>query len=463
MTAFVFHTTNPPDTTDGRYATFKNESGLMWNPNTETIVTSSQTRDDFDVQASQDGTPDTGEYRYGIPAKLPPGRWLVAKYKEDSVGVRSWANDTLEDEESIYWNGYVVNAQSPDISTRVIAPISGQTVFTFDGSPGVAPRKDGALIGYLARFSNPTGGEDGAYVTCLRRITDHVYDSGSVIHQITVEAPDFTIAIGDYLELFQSVPADLVAIAGSSTAATNAKKFFTTGYGPLICRTTVAAVDEQSATEVILQLSGLSQSGEPSYNGCTVIVRDNSNPDDVWVGHITGHSIDPEVIVIKPQQPTPFTIGVNDIVEILPPGMMLSDRESLGTVETTVGSSGGGILSARIGYSSLTPDEFLEIIQGEEKTITFVVEADGRFEQESATEIRVGFRCPEGNTIIKEDDDIERVCEAFDVQVIRTTLTPNETYELTEGLLRMEIAFDAQKAGLTRAIKIVEGLIGTGT
>lgn len=120
--------------------------------------------------------------------------------------------------------------------------------------------------------------------------------------------------------------------------------------------------------------------------------------------------------------------------------------------------SGGGVLNARIAYSSLAPDEFLEIIQGEEKLLTFIVEADGRFDSASANLISVKIKDPTGETVNKTNDDITRVTEELDIQVFRTTLTTSETNSLSGGLARIEIVLDTQKAVLTHAVKVIESL-----
>lgn len=120
--------------------------------------------------------------------------------------------------------------------------------------------------------------------------------------------------------------------------------------------------------------------------------------------------------------------------------------------------SGGGVLTARIGISQLNRSKFLEIIQGEEKDLTLIVEAEGRFDLESASEITVTLADPSGNKITKADEDITRVCEELDVQVIRLTLEEDETSILTSGLCIIEVSFDGQKAQLKQSLKIIESI-----
>jgi hypothetical protein len=122
------------------------------------------------------------------------------------------------------------------------------------------------------------------------------------------------------------------------------------------------------------------------------------------------------------------------------------------------GDSGGGILSARIAFSSLTRSKYLEIIQGEEKILTFIVEADGRFDNASADAITVKLMDPAGNLVSKSDADITRITEELDVQVFRVTLDSDDTTLLETGLIRIEIAFDSQKAVLTHVMKVIEAL-----
>jgi hypothetical protein len=121
-------------------------------------------------------------------------------------------------------------------------------------------------------------------------------------------------------------------------------------------------------------------------------------------------------------------------------------------------NSGGGVLLGRIGTSSLARDKYLEVVQGEEKTITFIVEADGRLDQAVADEIVVRFQDPRKNKVLIPNSFIERVCEELDVQIIRATLSKEDTLVLQSGICRIEISFDSQKAVLKQHLKILEDI-----
>jgi hypothetical protein len=125
-------------------------------------------------------------------------------------------------------------------------------------------------------------------------------------------------------------------------------------------------------------------------------------------------------------------------------------------VSTLGGGAGGGVLSARVSGLALPQKKFYEIVQGEEKTITFVVEADGRFNVSSSNEIIVKFQDSEGHVEVVLDEDIQRITEELDIQVFRATLTEEQTDLLTPGLIKVEIEFDEQKAILTQAVKVLE-------
>jgi hypothetical protein len=130
-----------------------------------------------------------------------------------------------------------------------------------------------------------------------------------------------------------------------------------------------------------------------------------------------------------------------------------------------ISNSGGGILFARIGIVSLTSQDFLEIIQGEQKVITFIVEAHGRFVTQSFGEIVVKIADAAGTVITKTEDDsaVVRVCEELDVQVLRCTLSEEDTALLVAGLTQIEIAFDNQKSRLTHSLKVIEQIIEEGS
>ena len=127
--------------------------------------------------------------------------------------------------------------------------------------------------------------------------------------------------------------------------------------------------------------------------------------------------------------------------------------------------TGGGILNAQIGVVSLTDQDYLEIIQGERKIITFIVEAHGSFITDIFDIITIKIKDAAATVITKAEDDdydpdaIMRVCQELDVQVLRCTLSEEDTLLLTEGLVHIEIAFDNQKARLTHSLKIIDRII----
>lgn len=113
-------------------------------------------------------------------------------------------------------------------------------------------------------------------------------------------------------------------------------------------------------------------------------------------------------------------------------------------------------LNARIGASSIYPNEYLEIIQGEEKELTFIVESDDGFVDSTPTTITAKFEDPEGNKVTISNGSVVRVCEDSYVQVIRLTLSPANTNTLVGGVIKIELSFDSQKAILTHSMKVVE-------
>lgn len=123
------------------------------------------------------------------------------------------------------------------------------------------------------------------------------------------------------------------------------------------------------------------------------------------------------------------------------------------------GGAGAALLSARVSYSSINPRKgYTEIIQGEEKVITFIVEADGRFDQAVPDDITVTFADPEGNVVTKSNATITRLAEELDIQVFRVSLDSTDTNTLVDGLAKIEIKVDTQKAYLTHSMKVVEAI-----
>ena len=127
-------------------------------------------------------------------------------------------------------------------------------------------------------------------------------------------------------------------------------------------------------------------------------------------------------------------------------------------VSPAVGTAGGGTLSAKIADSTLSPKKRLEIVGGEQKTITLITEANGRFNSATPTDITIKVKDAAGTTITKSNASVTRVTEEADIQVDRITLTPSETTSLRAGYVTVEINVDGQKAILTTSLFIIAGL-----
>lgn len=193
--ATLFHEASPPDTAGGRYVVFKNENGQAWNPNTNAEATYSTTRDNFDVQATQDGSPATGSWRCTVPPRLPVRRWAWSWYKEVVQGVRDHVNDERLEQGEGFWNGLRF-IDGPEIATQ-LSYSGSQLSF----SVGIGPQDDGSLVGYIVRITKQTGGTDGGFVSSVRRVASHTYAAD--VHTITLdEAVGFTIAGGEAVEFY---------------------------------------------------------------------------------------------------------------------------------------------------------------------------------------------------------------------------------------------------------------------
>jgi hypothetical protein len=135
-------------------------------------------------------------------------------------------------------------------------------------------------------------------------------------------------------------------------------------------------------------------------------------------------------------------------------------------VNTNIKTS-GGTFHAQISNSSLHPRKYLEIIQGEEKIITFIVEPlSGLFDQATPEFLEVKIADPLGTLVTITDasgsdsdsGELERLTQELEVQVFRITLTSDDTRVLSSGVAKIEITIDTQKARLTQALKVVEEL-----
>lgn len=193
--AVLLHEANPPDTAGGRYVVLKNENGQAWNPNTNAEATYTTARDDFDVQATQDGSPATGSWRCQVPSRLPVKRWSLTWYKEAVEGVRDHAADERLEQGDGFWNGLRFT-DGPEFFTTL--SYSGSQL-SFDC--GLGPQGDGSLVGYIVRISSQTAGADGGFVSSLRRVAAHTYAAD--VHTITLdEACGFTISGGEAVEFY---------------------------------------------------------------------------------------------------------------------------------------------------------------------------------------------------------------------------------------------------------------------
>ena len=127
-------------------------------------------------------------------------------------------------------------------------------------------------------------------------------------------------------------------------------------------------------------------------------------------------------------------------------------------VSAPVGTAGGGVLTASLADSSLSPRKRFELIKGEQKTLTFVAMASGRFSSATPTTITVKIKDAAGTTITKNNVDVTRITEEADLQVVRVTLTPSETSSLRSGYVTVELSFDNDKAVLTTSLFIISGI-----
>lgn len=153
----------------------------------------------------------------------------------------------------------------------------------------------------------------------------------------------------------------------------------------------------------------------------------------------------PLIIIADTGEPQPFTRAI----------LALKFRpETLTEVK-----SGGGTLSARIGYGSLSRrGEYLEIVQGEHRDLTIIVEADGRFDNAVAEEITVRIKDPKKNVVTIPNGEIARITERLDIQVIIVGLSPAYTGSLQGGVCEFDIVFDSQIAKMKHAVKIIEDI-----
>lgn len=143
---------------------------------------------------------------------------------------------------------------------------------------------------------------------------------------------------------------------------------------------------------------------------------------------------------------------------------LLTDWEDGGRLDLLLdvasgsGSGGGGLgLIAYVGSVSKKAKVY-DIVQGEQRAVTILVEAESNFADTTPTSISVVIEDDAGNLVTKNNASITRVLEDSKFQVIRFTLSTADTESLSSGYAKVEISFDNEKALVKNAIRIVEGL-----
>ena len=334
------------------------------------------------------------------------------------------------------------------------------------GSPALGDEPVGAASTNTASIAVLTTTEQGRIDAAITsRLADEDYTAPPSTTEIAVEVESHLVDDGDATALLQAIANKLEADfdLGELSSATIAAAVWNTllvsisteeSVGKLL-KQILASLDEmieeseteqKRFTEDALQITGLyaNTSAAAEILAAATEVVDDDTP---YVRFKSTALEEAPAAGLTPEQAQTLN-NIKQAVEDLP------DQ-----IEFEAGRSGGGVLTAKVSDSSLAPNKFLEIIQGEEKKVTFIVTAEGRFDVPSAQNITVKFRDTKKNVIVVENEDIERVCEALDIQVLRATILPEKTQQLVNGLVRIELSFDDQKAVLTHSMKILEGII----
>ena len=124
------------------------------------------------------------------------------------------------------------------------------------------------------------------------------------------------------------------------------------------------------------------------------------------------------------------------------------------------GVSGGGTLRARVAGNYEIDGERISIVQGEEKTLEFIVEIDTAFPDATPADINVVVKdtSKAANTFTIPNADITRLCEANRVQVFQATFTSEDTATLEPGLVKVQVSIDDLKVVMTHTLLIKESL-----
>ena len=132
--------------------------------------------------------------------------------------------------------------------------------------------------------------------------------------------------------------------------------------------------------------------------------------------------------------------------------------DALAEAPTSESATAGG-LSFVVYVGSVDPDRpVTDVVQGETKQLTFVVQARGSFATATPTAITVKFKDEEGNLVTVANGDIDRITEDFNFQVFRLSLTGVSTATLQPGYLSVEITIDTEKAQVREGLRVVEAL-----
>lgn len=139
-------------------------------------------------------------------------------------------------------------------------------------------------------------------------------------------------------------------------------------------------------------------------------------------------------------------------------GLTAYDAATGVDVTSVIGSGVAG-QGMKLYLETTKPDQPLaRVIQGEAKTLTCIVEADGNFADDTPTAISAVVADQSGNRVAIANGSITRICEHAKFQVFQFTLSTSDTDGLSPGLANIEITIDSAKASLRQALFIEKKL-----